>query len=115
MNDNSYRAHFLNQYTKIPKEIAGKFDKLYPTIYESVRHCLGLIIINLLDYGRIAYSLTKNFYTKNRTKNYTYTNMLNALQITLNDGYAVKLPKLYQGRVFGRGTSSMLKMGPRLS
>ena len=83
MNDDSsqYRVHFLNQYAKIPEKISEKLNSLYPTRYESVRHCIGLIIVNLLEFDEVAYSRNKNFYTANRTHNYTYANMLNALDI----------------------------------
>jgi hypothetical protein len=114
MGDNSsqYRVHFLNQYAKIPKNILEKLNSLYPTRYESVRHCIGLIIVNLLEFDEVAYSLNKNFYSANHTKNYTYANMLNALEITLEAGYAVTLKTSLQS--FGRGYSSTLKAGPRL-
>ena len=114
MNDDSsqYRVRFLNQYVKIPKKILETLNSLYPTEYESVRHCIGLIIVNLLKFDEIAYSRNKNFYTANRTKNYTFTNMRNALKIALEAGYAVEL-RSFQS--FDRGHSSKLKAGPRLS
>lgn len=111
INDTSqYRVHFLNQYAKIPKKISETLDSLYPTRYESVRHCIGLIIVNLLEFDEVAYSRNKNFYTANHTKNYTYANMLNALDIAIDAGYAVKSMTGYHGRY-----SATLKAGPRLS
>lgn len=108
-----YRVHFLNQYAKIPKEILETLNSLYPMEYESVRHCIGLIIVNLLEFGEVAYSRNKNFYSANHTKNYTYANMLNALEIAIDAGYAAELKTSSQS--FDRGYSSTLKAGPRLS
>jgi hypothetical protein len=113
VDSSQYRVHFLNQYAKIPENILEKLNSLYPTRYESVRHCLGLIIVNLLEFDEVAYSRNKNFYSANHTKNYTYANMLNALEIAIEAGYAAELKTSYQS--FDRGYSSTLKAGPRLS
>jgi len=110
-----YTANFINQYAKIPKYISEALKSRYPTEYESVRHCIGLIVINLLEFGEIAYSRNKNFYSKNRTKNYTYANMLNALKIAISDGYAIEMQKGYLGKGFEKGFSSILAVGPRLT
>ena len=109
-----YRVHFLNQYAKLPKNISEKLNSLYPTKYESVRHCIGLIIVNLFESGEVAYSRNKNFYSENHTKHYTYANMLNALEIAVADGYAVKLQTGYHGLGYERGRASTLGVGPRL-
>lgn len=114
-DSSQYRVNFLNQYAKIPEEILSKLDTLYPTEYEGVRHCIGLLIVNLLEYGEVAYSRNKNFYTKNKTKNYTYANMLNALRIALDAGYAVAVQTGYSGSGTKPGTSSTLKAGLRLA
>ncbi len=116
MNDDSsqYPVNFLNQYAKIPKDISDKLNLLYPTKYESVKHCIGLIIVNLLEFNEIAYSRNKNFYSANHTRHYTYANMLNALDIAVADGYAVKLHTGYPGLGYYRGRSSTLTAGPRL-
>ena len=90
-----YDAEFLNQYIKIPKKISDALDAKYPGEYKSVRHCLGLIIVNLLEFGEIAYSRTKKFYTEHHTQYYTYVNVLHALEIALADGYAIELQRGY--------------------
>jgi hypothetical protein len=64
-----YDTQFLNQYVKIPAQISEKIDALHPDRYKSVRHCVGLLIVNLLKFREVAYSRDKNFYTKQRTKN----------------------------------------------
>lgn len=114
MTDDSsqYRIHFLNQYAKVPKNIAEKLDSLYSIEYEGVRHCIGLIIVNLLEFDEVAYSRNKNFYRANHTKDYTYANLLNALEIALADGYAVRLKTGYHS--YDTRCSSTLKAGPRL-
>jgi len=56
-----YDINFLNQYVKIPVQISEKLNTLYPERYESFRHCVGLIVVNLLKFGEIAYSRDKNF------------------------------------------------------
>jgi len=110
-----YRANFLNRFVKIPENILDKLNILYPNEYENVRHCIGLIVANLLDFGEVAYSRNKNFYTKNRTKHYTYANMLRALEIAIADGYAVSLETGYYNQTLKRGKSSTLGAGPQLS
>lgn len=107
-----YDVHFLNQYVKIPDKISEKLNTLYAIEYESVRHCIGLIIVNLFKFGEVAYSRNKNFYTSNHTQQYTYASMLKALEITIADGYAVKRLTGYHG--YQRGRSSTLAVGPRL-
>lgn len=90
-DSSQYFVNFLNQYVKIPQEISEKLNTLYRIEYESVRHCIGLIIMNLLESGEVAYSRNKNFDSANHTKHYTYSNMMNALEIAIADVYVVKL------------------------
>jgi len=113
-DSSKYRANFLNQYAKIPNKILETLESRYSEEYESVRHCVGLIIVNLLNSGEVAYSRNKNFYTKNRTKRYTFANMLNALEIAVADGYAVRLQTGYHRPDYEKGWSSTLGAGPRL-
>jgi len=110
-----YDVEFLNQYVKIPKNISEALDAKYAGEYESVRHCLGLVIVNLLEFGQIAYSRTKKFYTEHHTQYYTYANVLHALEIALADGYAVELQRGYRSAGYKRGWSSTLTAGPRLA
>lgn len=109
-----YGVHFLNQYMKIPKNISEKLDSLYPAQYESVRHCFGLIIVNLLKFKEIAYSRRKNWYTENHTKHYTFANMMNALKIAVADGYAISLKTGYRSPGYEKGRASTIGVGPRL-
>jgi len=110
--NSEYSANFLNQYVRIPDNVVDKLRSLYPTEYDDIRHCLGLIIVNLLKFGEVAYSRDKNFYSENHTKLYRYKSMLDAIDIAVGDGYAVELSR---GRVYHqRGISSVLGAGPRL-
>ena len=110
-----YDLQFLNQYVKIPAQISEKIDALHPDRYKSVRHCVGLLIVNLLKFREVAYSRDKNFYTKQRTKNYTFTNMKHAVDIAVADGYAVMGQIGYRTVGFERGFSSRLLAGSRLT
>lgn len=114
MND-IYDIEFLNQYVKIPKRISEALYMKYPGEYESVRYCLGLVIVNLLEFGQIAYSRTKKFYTTHHTKHYTFANILHALENALADGYSIELQRGYRSAGYKRGWSSTLTAGPRLA
>ncbi|MBA7478643.1 hypothetical protein ES707_14071 [subsurface metagenome] len=109
-----YRFPFINQYVKIPKRISDRLDTDHPKEYEGVRHCLGLIIVNLLARGEVAYSRNSNFYTEKRTKHYTRTNLWNAVNIALNRGYAVEAKKGYWNTKYERGLASTLSPGRSL-
>ncbi|MFC1968100.1 hypothetical protein ACFLVX_01750 [Chloroflexota bacterium] len=109
-----YRCPFLNQYLKIPKNILDRINAAHPMESESIRHCLGLIVVNLLTNVEVAYSRDKNFYTENRTRGYTWTNMRKAVDIAEEKGYAIKSQKGYWNRDFEKGLSSTLSTGPRL-
>jgi hypothetical protein len=88
--ESRYSCPFINQYIKIPKQISDRVDADHPTEYEGVRHCIGLIAVNLLAQGEVAYSRNSNFCTEHRTARYTRTNMLRAVEIAAARGYAVK-------------------------
>lgn len=109
-----YRYPFLNQYIKTPKHITDMVNAGHPMESESIRHCIGLIILNLFMNSEVAYSRNKNFYTKNRTRKYTWTNMLKAVDIAEEKGYAIKSHKGYWNRNFRAGLASTLGVGPRL-
>jgi hypothetical protein len=111
---NRYRANFLNQYVYIPASIKEKLASCYPNENENVRHCLGLIIVNLLESSEVAYSRRKGLYTKNRTRHFTYQNLKNALQIAEVDSYVIQLRKGHLGRGNEKGESSTMGAGPRL-
>lgn len=109
-----YRYPFLNQYVKTPKRISDMVNEGHPMVSESIRHCIGLIIVNLLMNSEVAYSRNKNFYTENRTRDYTWTNMLKAVEIAEEKSYAIRLKEGYWKRNFRTGLSSTLGVGPRL-
>jgi len=109
-----YSCPFINQYVKIPKQISDRVNADHPQEYEGVRHCLGLIIVNLLVQGEVAYSRNSNFYTEHRTEHYTRTNMWNAVDIAVDRGYAARSLEGYKNPSFSRGLSSTLRPGPKL-
>lgn len=109
-----YEHRFLNQYVKIPKYVSDRVNAEYPLESDSIRYCIGLIVINLLANKELAYSRDKNFYTENRTENFTWTNMLRAVDRAQEKGYAVRLKKGYWDKKFGRGLASTLYLGLRL-
>ncbi|MFC2033771.1 hypothetical protein ACFLUB_04585, partial [Chloroflexota bacterium] len=88
MPASQYPHRFINQYTRIPGEVSDRLDTEFGGEYEGVRHCLGLIITNLLACGTTAYSRNSSFYTENRTRHYTYTNMMRATDLAAEKGYA---------------------------
>lgn len=110
-----YSCPFINQYVRIPKRISDRVNADHPQEYEGVRHCIGLIVVNLLVQGEIAYSRNSNFYTEKRTRHYTRTNMWNAVNIALDRGYAVRSLEGYKNPSFSRGLSSTVRPGPKLS
>ena len=109
-----YEINFINQYTNIPKNIVDTLNSLYASEYESVRHCLALIIVNLLKFDKIAYSRWKRYYTENHTKHYTYANMMHALDIALANAYAVEIQRGYRSVGYHQDWSSSLRARPRL-
>jgi len=110
-----YSCLFLNQYLKIPIDILDKIHIDNPLESDSICHCIGLIVVNLLTQDEVAYSRDKNFYTKNRTNYYTWTHMLRAVDVAEQRGYAIKLHKGHWNRVFESGLSSTLTKGEHLS
>jgi hypothetical protein len=110
-----YSCPFLNQYLKIPKDILDKINIDNPQESESVCHCIGLIVVNLLVHSEVAYSRNKNFYTENRTSFYTWTHMLKAVDVAEERGYARKLHKGHWNRAFESGLASTLGRGQHLS
>ncbi len=109
-----YKYPFFNQYIKIPKHISDMVNVNHSMESVSTRHCISLIIVNLLMNSEMAYSRDKNFYTKNRTSKYTWTNMLKAVDIAEAKGYAIKSLKGHWNRAFDSGQASTLAVGPRL-
>lgn len=113
IDSSKYRVHFLNQYVRIPEKVSDALQALYPAKYEGVRHCIALIIINLLASDEVAYSRNNNFYTDNHTQHYTYANMRRALELSLAAGYAVRRRTGYQA--YKQHYSSTLGAGKRLA
>jgi hypothetical protein len=100
---------------RIPDSVSEKLNSLYPARYEGIRHCLGLIIVNLLEFGEVAYSRKRNWYTENHAQNYTFASMMGALEIAIADGYAELRRKGYRSKGFEKGWSSTIGAGPRLT
>ena len=109
-----YSCPFINQYVKIPRQIMDKVNADFAAEYEGVRHCVGLIVANLLAQGEVAYSRNSNFYTGRRTMHYTRTNMLRAVDIAAERGYAVRSRAGFWNTEYERGLSSTLSPGLRL-
>jgi hypothetical protein len=109
-----YSCPFINQYVRIPKHISDRVNAAHSAEYEGVRHCIGLIMVNLLALGEVAYSRNSNFYTKHHTRHYTRANMLKAVEVAAAQGYAVKSRMGFWNRKFERGLSSTLSPGGRL-
>ncbi|MFC2018681.1 hypothetical protein ACFLU4_01825 [Chloroflexota bacterium] len=114
MAESQYPRRFINQYAKIPPQVSAKVEAECGAEYEGVRHCLGLIITNLLVYGTVAYSRRGNFYSENRTRHYTRANMLRAADIAAEREYATKKSG-FRSAGYSRGVSSSLSALPRLS
>lgn len=112
--ESQYSCPFINQYVRIPKRISDRLGADHATEYEGVRHCIGLIVVNLLAHGEVAYSRNSNFYTGHRTRHYTRTNMLRAVEIVAAQGYAVKSRAGFWNTQYERGLSSTLGLGRRL-
>ena len=113
MKEAGYPHRFINQYARIPSNISGRLDAGFPAEYPGVRHCLGLIVTNLLGYGPVAYSRRDHFFTGHRTAHYTKANMLRAVDIAVNEGYA-ESGTGFRSAGYRRGISSTLAPTARL-
>lgn len=113
MREEGYPHRFINQYARIPEDISAGLDRRFGAEYPGVRHCLGLIVTNLLAYGTVSYSRNKNFYTRHRTTHYTMAKMLGAVGIAANEGY-VESSVGFRSAGYRRGISSTLAPKARL-
>lgn len=113
MTEAGYPHRFINQYARIPPQISVRLDAEFGAEYGGVRHCLGLILTNLLGYGPVAYSRRGNFYSEHRTKHYTRVNMLRAVEISVEMGYA-ESRRGFRSEGYSRGVSSVLTPLERL-
>jgi len=50
--ESQYSSIFFRQYLKVPEEISDRVKTEHADEYEGVRHCIGLVIANLLASGR---------------------------------------------------------------
>lgn len=107
MVESQYPNKFINQYARVPEEISIRLDAEFGGEYEGVRHCLGLILTNMLAYGTVTYSRNSSFYTENRTRHYTYANMMRAADIVGEKGYAINA-RGFRSKRYERGISSIL-------
>jgi hypothetical protein len=83
----TYDYEFMSQYLKIPTQVSKQVDLIYKDEQQEVRHCMKLIIINILIMGRVVCSRSKRFFVRNSTKEYTYKYFTTALNILIKDGY----------------------------
>jgi hypothetical protein len=105
--ETEYYSKFLNPYIKIPKSISSKVENLYGSQKKKVRHCIKLIITNLIAQGVIAYSKRTNFYTKQHTRYYTYAAVSRAVDILEGEKY-LKVKRGSRDITFSKGISSRL-------
>ena len=105
--ESRYPHRFINQYAMIPQQVASRLESEFAGEYPGVRHCLGLIVTNLLACGVVSYSRRGNFYTENRTRHYTMANMMRAVEIAEKLGYAVNIVGFKSAR-YARGIASNL-------
>lgn len=107
--DVDYYSKFINQYIKIPDSIYNKVELIYDSEKKpAVKHCIKLLITNLLAQGMIAYSKNKHFYIEHRTKYYTYTHCLRAVDILTRDKYVIETKKGSKNIKFQNGIASRL-------
>lgn len=113
MTQSQYPHRFINQYARIPRQVAVRVQSEFAGEYPGVRHCLGLIVTNLLAHGTAAYSRRGNFYSENRTRHYTRANMLGAVKLAEAKGWAVNTVG-FRSAGYDRGISSTLTATERL-
>jgi hypothetical protein len=106
--DTEYHWKFINQYVKIPDDISSKVDQLYSLETTAVRHCIELIVTNLLAQGIVAYSKRDDFYARHHTQYYTKTSFLCALELLVRDGYAFQSKRGSKNIKFQKGISSRI-------
>ena len=110
-----YSCPFFNQHIKVPDRVRARVDAEHAREYGDVRHCVGLIAVNLLAMGEVAYSRNSNFYTEHRTRLFTLTSMRRAVDAAVRSGCAVRPKEGYWDRGYVSGLSSTLAPGPRLA
>ncbi|WP_145925501.1 hypothetical protein [Dehalogenimonas formicexedens] len=83
--------------------------QLYPNESKSIQHCIKLIVVNLNVNVEVAYSKSDAFYTREKTRDYTKTHMLRAIEVLVNDGY-IKISKRGSKNIaFKKGISSRIR------
>lgn len=107
MADYRYPHRFINQYARIPRQVVERLEAEFGAEYPGVRHCLGLILANMLAYGTVAYSRNSSFYTENRIRHYTYANMMRTADLIGEKGYAINT-RGFRSRRYEKGISSIL-------
>jgi hypothetical protein len=110
-----YYSEFLCQFIEIPVSISNKVDSQYQSKKLAVRHCIQLIVTNLLIHQTVAFSKDRSFYTENHTEYYTNTHFHNALQIVIQDGYAYISKKGYRNLQHKKGISSRVTATAKLA
>ena len=83
-----YYYRLVNPYINTPNSIMDKVNKDYDTQKSNYRGCIGMLLTNLLKYGAVSYLRRKDYYVKNHTQYYTYANVLPAVNLLVESGYA---------------------------
>ncbi|MFC2027439.1 hypothetical protein ACFLU3_02000 [Chloroflexota bacterium] len=85
-----YLFPFVSQYIELPEFIDDRVEIDYAAEKNGVRHCIKLIITNILVLGVVSYSRRKEFYAHNHTTYYTYYHMMRAIEVLVRDRYILK-------------------------
>ena len=110
-----YSCPFFNQHVRVPERVRATVEADHASEYQDVRHCIGLIVVNLLAMGEVAYSRNSNFYTEHHTRLFTLTSMRRAVAAAVKSGYAIRSREGYWDKEYVSGLSSTLTPGPRLT
>ena len=110
-----YSFPFFNQHVKVPEMVKVKVDASHASHYADVRHCIGLIVTNLLALGEVAYSRNSNFYTEHGTRLFTFTSMMRAVDAAVASGWAVRSREGYRAKGYRTGLSSTIAPGRGLA
>ena len=64
---------FINKFIKIPDYTANKVNTDHSDQKIGMRHCIGLILSNLIKYGAVAYFRRDSYYAEHKDRYYTKT------------------------------------------
>ncbi|NQT72004.1 MAG: hypothetical protein HQ553_04445 [Chloroflexi bacterium] len=103
-----YDYPFISQYIQIPDFVNNKVDVDYASEKPGVRHCIKLIITNMLAHGVVSYSKSNRVYYKHQTKYYTRARMKQAVGLLIRDKYALNSLGGFWNKKYPEGISSRL-------